>query len=338
MKDAVKMRNRSGGFGLFISLIFIVLSLSGFSQNRRSMKYSSRSAKKAEIWQNDLRAQLGALLKMDDLLLNGRSIPLNPTEIRLENKHNYLLKEIEINSTQNRRIRVIVTFPLLSGGPWPAVVCLHGHGGKPLSVYDKDSPYQAFADELARRNYVTIAPVVSQHDVYEEGRTLMGERLWDAMRCVDYIESMISIDPKRIGCAGLSLGGEMAMWLGAMDTRMAATLSAGFLTRMDQLEQGHCMCWKFPGLRERVDFSDIYSLIAPRPLLCQNGLKEPPTDFTVELARMAFKDIQVIYYNFSQPDNVVFIAHPEGHVVDIQSLLNFFQQHFKPVKTAINEE
>lgn len=53
----------------------------------------------------------------------------------------------------------------------------------------------------------------------------MAERLWDLMRCVDYLQSMPQVDDSRIGCAGLSLGGEMAMWLGAMDERIAATVS-----------------------------------------------------------------------------------------------------------------
>jgi hypothetical protein len=275
---------------------------------------------------------------MDDLLVSGKKVDLNPVEIRTENKEDYLLKEMEINSTANRRIRVLITFPLLTSGRWPAVVCIHGHGGKPSSVYEMDSPYKAFADALARRNYVTIAPVVSQHEIYEQGRTLMGERLWDAMRCIDFLESFISVDTTRIGCAGLSLGGEMAMWLGAMDTRVKATVSCGFLTRMDQLEQGHCMCWKFPGLRELVDFADIYSLIAPRYLMCQNGLKEPPTDFTPELARAAMKEVQVIYYNYSKPENVSLLVHSEGHVVDVPSLLIFFKQQFHPIKSTSDEE
>jgi len=262
---------------------------------------------------------------------------LDQVEISSENKGDYLLKEIEFNSTRTRRIRVYLTCPLNSTGPWPAVVCLHGHGGKPLSVYDRESPYKAFADALARRNYVTIAPVVSQHEVYEEGRTLMGERLWDAMRCVDFLGSCFSVDSTRIGCAGLSLGGEMAMWLGAMDQRIKATVSSGFLTRMDQMEQGHCMCWKFPGLRELVDYADIYALIAPRMLMCQNGLKEPPTDFTVELARAAMKEIQVAYMNYSKPENVTLLVHPEGHVVDVPGLLLFFKNVFDPIKTSFDE-
>ena len=294
----------------------------------RSMKYTSRSVKEAVDWQFDLRSKLGKLLNINDLWTSEEEMPLNPRETYSEDRGDYMLKEVEINSTPGRRIRVIITLPLKSKGPWPAVVCIHGHGGYLYSVYNKAS-YNSFAAELAKRDYVTIAPVVSQHEIYEQGRTLMGERLWDLIRCVDFLEGAREIDPDRIGCAGLSLGGEMAMWLGAMDTRVQATLSSGFLTKMDQMEQGHCMCWKFPGLRELVDYADIYSLIAPRPLCCQNGLKEPPTDFTVALAKEAMNEIRLIYNDLGALEHVTLVAHPEGHVVDVPSLLEFFEEYLK---------
>jgi hypothetical protein len=137
---------------------------------------------------------------------------------------------------------------------------------------------------------------------------------------------MKEVDGKRIGCAGLSLGGEMAMWLAAMDERIAACVSAGFLTVMDQMEHNHCMCWKFDGLRELVDFADIYSLIAPRPLQCQNGLLEPPGMFVVPLARQALKEIRLIYSDLGKPENVTLAVHDGEHEVDVPSLLEFFRE------------
>ena len=147
------------------------------------------------------------------------------------------------------------------------------------------------------------------------------------MRCVDYLESMDEVDPQKIGCGGLSLGGEMTMWLGAMDTRIQASVSAGFLTRMDQMEQNHCMCWKFPGLRERVDFVDIYALHAPRALLCQNGLQEPASQFPVPLALEALAEIKPIYQDFDVPENLTHTAHDGGHEIDMPSLVAFFDEH-----------
>ena len=293
----------------------------------RTMRYTSRSKADAIAWQDEIRSKLFNLLKISDLFSDRKHIAIKPKEIRIENKGLYILKEVEINSTSGRRIKVVITFPKQSGGQFPAVVCIHGHGGEMRSVYDKKSIYKGFADVLASSGYITITAFVSQHQVYEAGRILMGERLWDLIRCVDYLETLEEVDKNRIGCAGLSLGGEMAMWLGAMDTRIKATVSAGFLTEMDHMEQNHCMCWKFPGLRELVDFADIYSLIAPRPLLCQNGLQEPLTQFNVPLARKVRKEIEVIYRDFDRPENMVLDVHNGGHEIHLPDLINFIQTH-----------
>jgi len=92
------------------------------------------------------------------------------------------------------------------------------------------------------------------------------------------------------------------------------------------------MCWKFPGLRELVDWADIYSLTAPRALLCQNGLKEPANDFTVPLARKALEEIEVIYADLKKPGNVTLVAHEGAHEIDLPSLLDFFNTRFGQVK------
>jgi hypothetical protein len=296
----------------------------------RSRKYTSRPQAEAVAWQQEVRARLWPLLKLEDLVAQGATIALHPVQLSAEKMDGYELQEIEINSTPTRRIKVRVARPVASGTPCPAVVCIHGHGGNRRVVYEADSLYRGFAAALAQRGYVTIAADVGQHTVYEANQTLMGERLWDLMRCVDYLESLPEVDRSRIGCGGLSLGGEMAMWLGGMDTRIAATASCGFLTKMDQMEQNHCLCWKFDGLRELVDFADIYSLTAPRALLCQNGLQEPPSQFPVPLAAEALREIGVIYADYGQPQKVALLAHLEGHIINLPGLLAFFDECLRP--------
>jgi len=295
----------------------------------RTMRYYSRPEEAAIQWQDELRAKLIGLLNMSDLVLQEGTIPFDPVIITSQDKGSYIMQEIEINATHDRRMRIVLTLPGYVEGPGPAVVCIHGHGGKLNSVFDRNSIYKGFATELAERGFVTISCMVSQHNIFEKNRTLIGERLWDLMRCIGFLETLPAANKNRIGCAGLSLGGEMAMWLGALDTRIAATLSSGFLTDMDQMEQNHCMCWKFPGLRALVDFADIYALIAPRPLVCQNGLNEPPDQFYVPLARKVFAEIQSIYRDMDRPDNLTLDVHKGAHEIDLPGVLFFFDRHLK---------
>jgi hypothetical protein len=290
-------------------------------------------ARALETWQKAARTTLFDLLKMDDQVAANRHdergcspIPLNPTVLQTERQASFTRYLIEIDSRSDRRIQVVLTIPAESQpGKTPAVVCIHGHGGNRDVVYDPKSVYRGFARVLAEQGYVTLSTNVGQHEVQDpEHRTLMGERLWDLIRVVDLAASRAEVDTGRIGCAGLSLGGEMAMWLGAMDTRIAAAVSSGFLTTMENLREGHCMCWDFPGLQSRYEFADVYSLISPRPLQCQNGVKERlPGGFPVDLAEKAMAEIKQAYRAAGHQDAARLAVHPEGHVFDVPAAVEF---------------
>jgi hypothetical protein len=318
---------------VLLVFVFVACSTIGTEEttaqdvNFRQKKYTSRSKENARKWQVKVRSQLFSLLKMDDLIADQKNMSVASSIPTIKDRTNYVIKELEINSTLKRKIKIIVTIPITTSKNLPAVVCIAGHGGDRYTVYENKTTYYRFATEMATKEFITISVNVGQHNVYEPNRTLMGERLWDLMRCVDYLESIPIVDRSRIGCAGLSLGGEMAMWLGALDDRIKVTVSAGFLTNMDHMEQNHCMCWKFDGLRELVDYPDIYSLIAPRFLQCQNGLKEPPNAFTPELAEEALKEIKPIYMDYKKKDNVELVIHEGGHEIALFELLEFFYEH-----------
>lgn len=284
-------------------------------------------------WQDETRNFLFERMHLSDLMATRSktvdSIPFDPKVLSKEDKGSYVLEEIELNSTPERRIKALVTRPKTEG-KHPAVVCIHGHGGNRHVVHDPASLYRGFAKDLAERGYVTISTDVGQHEVYEEGRTLMGERLWDLIRCADYLTTLDQVDSERMGCGGLSLGGEMAMWLGAMDPRMKGTVSSGFLTTVENMQDGHCMCWDFPGFSENFTFSDIYALIAPRALLCQIGAKErEPGGFPPNLAYRAMDDIQQAYAVGSNGHLAVLSIHSDGHVYQSPEGVTFFDKHLR---------
>ncbi len=309
-----------------VPILAVVLPLPAFAAEDSVREHSQRPGRAESP--STLRDRLFDLMHMRDLAENGGAIPLEARVLNTEEREAHRLETVELRVTSGRVIQAVLAVPLDAKGPMPAVVAIHGHGGGRMTPFDPEQTmYKLFGSELAKRGFVVISTDVGRHEVYEEGRTLMGERLWDLMRCVDYLRSRTDVDGARIGSAGLSLGGEMAMWLGAMDPRLAATVSAGFLTYMDQMEQNHCMCWKFDGLRDLVDFPDIYAMIAPRPLQCQNGLQEPPTQFTPELARKALLEIVPAYRALGVPGNIELIVHEGGHEIALEPLVRFLEKH-----------
>ncbi len=318
------MQRRALGCLACLAVLLCAAMASASDDGMRTMRYAPGNEASARVWQDDLRERLRPILRVEDLA--GSEIPLEAEFGEPRQESGYFIQEGRIRATEGRMISVVLARPEKGRPPFPSVVCIHGHGSHRMTPFDPAAKqYKQFGAVLARRGFIVISTDVGQHEVREAGRTLMGERLWDLMRCVDYLQSLPDADPARIGCAGLSLGGEMAMWLAAMDTRIAATVSAGFLTLMDQMEQNHCMCWKFDGLRELVDFPDIYALIAPRPLQCQNGLQEPDTQFTVPLARRALAEIEPAYADLGASENVQLHVHPGGHEIDLDALVTFLE-------------
>lgn len=316
---------------LVFSCLALILFLCGplLAEEIRTLQYVPGSPEAAQAWQETLRVALFELLALDEVI-NAERLPLAPALVWEREEEALHAAEYMISVTEARRIPVRVVRPLNKPGRLPAVVCIHGHGGTRDAPYDpKEAIYKEFGTVLARAGFVTIAVDVGQHDVQQQGWTLMGERLWDLIRCVDYLATRDDVDPARIGCAGLSLGGEMAMWLGAMDPRIRATVSAGFLTRMIQMAQNHCMCWDFPGLRERVDFADIYALHAPRALQCQNGEKEPPTQFTPALALESMAEVWPIYRDLGAVEDAELLIHGGAHEIALAPMVDFLMRHLK---------
>jgi hypothetical protein len=257
----------------------------------------------------------------------GAEEPSVPIAVFAGNRPECRFTQNVFESTKNRRVVGVITVPH-GPGPFPAVVCIHGHDGNRDSPYSAFSAYHGFAQVLADNGFVTISIDVGSHAKPPEGVSLTGVRVWDLIRAVDLVASMPQVDPRRIGCAGLSLGGALSMWLAAMDERIGAAVVAGWMPTIEQLRVGgHCRCWDFPGFEENVDFPDIFGLIAPRPLLVQQGAEDlgfPPSATRPNLLRVGD-----VYRTFGHGEQLSVVAHKGQHELLADPTLKFFKKVFK---------
>ena len=100
-----------------------------------------------------------------------------------------------------------------------------------------------------------------------------GIMAWDDMRTVDYLVTRPEVDPRRIGCVGVSLGGWRTIFLAGLDERIAAACVVGFMSTVEPMLQRHIDTHSFahfvPGLHQWLDLPDVVSMLAPKPLLVQ---------------------------------------------------------------------
>ncbi|MHC4101275.1 MAG: alpha/beta hydrolase family protein [Planctomycetota bacterium] len=317
----------------------------------RVRRFRATTPEAALSWQESSRELLFKLLWLDDLVkanapgTDGKpGIALNP-RLTVEGNHDgYTVYELKINSTPTRVMTATLTVPD-GQGPFPAIVCIGGHASDRFRFYAPETfpgktgeIYAGLGTVFTKNGFVTISTKVSQHHIYEKGkRTLMGERLWDLIRCVDYLTTREDVDAKNIGCTGLSLGGQMANRLSAMDTRIKASCPAGWLPsaewwilrKRQETSRSGCVCWYFPGLTENFCVVDIYIMNAPRALMYHAGEKDNLTPIKIATANM--QRIKPAYAVFGQADLATIDVHPFGHQynADTTSVLAFFRKHLQ---------
>lgn len=109
------------------------------------------------------------------------------------------------------------------------------------------------------------------------GKTLLGLRVWDVMRTLDYITSRAEPLVNGVGCIGLSGGGTTTLYSAALDKRISVAVISGAFGDFHSsiMTTIHCDCNYIPGILQDADMADIAALIAPRPLLVENGTEDP---------------------------------------------------------------
>jgi fermentation-respiration switch protein FrsA (DUF1100 family) len=235
-------------------------------------------------------------------------------------------------------VQVYVLIPHAAPQPFRPVIALHGHGSSPhqLVGLNHDLTEQETSEEqnlayglaLAQRGYLVFIP--GQRGLAERmedppyrserehpwvnscqmagmnallyGQTLLGLRVWDVMRLLDYIGTRPEALSQRIGCLGLSGGGTTTLFAAALDARIACAVVSGYFNtfRASLMEILHCSCNYVPGILQYAEMADVAGLIAPRPLLIESGTQDPI--FPVAGTEQAFAALRDIYAVFDAGD------------------------------------
>jgi cephalosporin-C deacetylase-like acetyl esterase len=147
------------------------------------------------------------------------------------------------------------------------------------------------------------------------GLTWPGIVVWDDIRTVDYLASRPEVDPKRIGCIGISMGGFRALFLTGLDERIAATCVTGFMSAVKPMIKAHLDIHSWvhfvPALHRYLDLPDVVSLAAPRPLLVQQCAKDQL--FTPAGMKQAVDTIAAVYGKVRAKDKFAGRFYEEPH-------------------------
>lgn len=325
----------------------MTLARARFAAGCRTLRADLQSADTLRAWQDVARDALARVLRLD--LATWPDLPSQVRELDRSTIDGIERVELDYLVEPGLRSTATLLVPAHRAGPSAAVLFIHGHGEggrrSPLGdpPYDDDI-HHAGALRLAEAGYVVLVPDVRSfgehgsretHRHYAEwlsfqGLVAYGVFTADMIRALDLLEARPEVDPERIGVAGLSMGGQLAAYVAALDPRPRAAVVQGYLgyqsLSLSRVRADPCQY--IPMLNQLMDIPDIALIAAPTPTLWVAG--EHDVVYPADEARRAWAEIERGYAVLGATDAAVVWYHDGGHEWVHEPALSFFDQHLRP--------
>ena len=326
----------------------------------REFAFHGRTPQDVEAWQEAFRPRLRAALGIDRIEQIGRC-DLASCKLGEEMLDDHIREEWTIETEPGYRIPFYFLRPLRQDGPLPLVITPHGHGKLGKSTYvgiwhteeERTSIAEGERDialQAVRAGCVAIAPdmrafasmrMKQQRDedacnscrtlqmhALLFGRTLIGERVWDIGRLIDYAATRPEADLTRVAVTGNSGGGTVSLFASACDERIALGMPSCYFCTFEHSIGSirHCECNYVPGIMTLGEMYDVAGLICPRPLLIVAGKED--AIFPIDAVRFAHEQVRKVYQAAGVPERCRLSVGEGGHRYYKKDVWPFVREFF----------
>ncbi len=291
-------------------------------------------------WQQRLRIRLCEVMGYGD----EDRVQLTPRTLWKKEHPFGTIEKVVFSSEPYADVMAYVCLPRDIAPPYDFWICLQGHStGAHVSIArereNEDAPFAVEGDRdfglgcmrrgmaalcieqrsFGERREQTQKSVSDMgcHDATMQalalGKTLIGERVFDVDRGIDYLSWRGDAKMNRIGVMGNSGGGTTTLFSAALLPRIAFAMpSCYFCTFRDSIMQiYHCADNYIPGIMRIAEMADILGLFAPRPLVVVAG--ETDDIFPIQGVKKSFAQLQSIYQAAAAPENCRLVVGKGGH-------------------------
>ena len=274
------------------------------------LRFQAKTVAQAEEWQKRVRPLLLEAIGFNDL----PAVPLNPKLIERVDRGEFIREKWLLQIWRDALMPVYLLFPRLSKSPLPAVLAFAGHGYGVKDIIglwengeerqEPDGYHSDFGLELCRHGFLVVAPEIScfgerqtdysyldqtlgqpvpttceqtAHLAFHLGGSVVGLRVHEAFRLVDWLETRPEVDITRLGAMGISGGGMHTLFSTCLDERIRACVISGYFSTFKDsvLAMSHCACNFVPGLYRFGEMYDLIGLVAPRHVLIEAATHDP---------------------------------------------------------------
>jgi dienelactone hydrolase len=300
----------------------------GYHPAKAPFAFKASDIRSARDWQSRTRRALALRIGLNAI----PSVSPRARVIEEVDKGDYIRRKIVLATGPRSLMPVYLLLPKDRPAPHPVVLAFHGHGYGVKDIVglwedgtERNTPdgyHKDFAVALCRAGFAVAAPEIScfwerQTDfsdlnsalgqpvpstcthtamlAFHLGISVVGLRVHDGMRLVDYMETRKEFDINRLGAMGISGGGMHTFFSTCLDPRIRACVISGYYStfRDSILAMSHCACNVVPGLAEFGEMHDLVGLIAPRPMLVEAGTRDPI--FPISAVRSGVAKARAVY-------------------------------------------
>ncbi|MCB9766833.1 MAG: dienelactone hydrolase family protein [Candidatus Omnitrophica bacterium] len=327
-----------------------------FASSRRSrFRYSdahrgpgSKKIETIQEWETKRDRILEVLKQMIGEPTDLERVPPYTQVLGKEDAGRYMRHHLKIATEPEDWIPAYLLIPKdLPEGPNPAMIVLHQtvSQGKDEPAGIEGSDDMDFAAELVERGFICLVPDVigfgertpegappytGAHDFYKRhpNWSFFGKMIWDFQQCVNFLETLPEVDPRRIGSIGHSHGAYGTIMCSIFEPRIsAAVASCGFNTLRTDPDPNR--------------WSRLTALL-PRLEFYVQDIKSAPFDWHEVIACMAPRP----YFNwatledqvFPNTDNLASIYEEMKEVYSLYGARDDFQGRLVPGKHRFPEE
>ena len=258
-----------------------------------------------------------------------------PLEMRIEEEVDrpaHVMRRITYAAEPGGRVPAYLLIPkrlLSGGGRGRAVLCLHPTDnkiGNKVVVGLGGRENRQYAQELADRGYVTLAPAYPQLADYQPDLKALRyqsgtmKAIWDNVRGLDLLDSLPFVRAGAYGVIGHSLGGHNSVYTAVFDDRLKVIVSSCGLDSYVDYKGGDIRGWtsdrympRLLAYKDRLteipfDFHEMIGALAPRVCFISAPLKDD--NFKWKSVDEIVAAASQVYKLYGKPENLM-VKHPD---------------------------
>jgi hypothetical protein len=239
---------------------------------------------------------------LEDAIGPAQSQPLGVRFIAITPREGYHIEKIELLSEPGIYVPIWVFVPKNSSGVLPTVLYLNDEGiqvdGMEFQGPEASGLQHSVLDEMVRAGYLVIAADVRgigqthvsrmsslscgefgqlfdaetamTYAAFWMNESLLGMRVWDVMRSVDYVMQRKNADHQHLHLIGKGRAGLWCLYAAALDSRIHSLICADSLlsyrslTQVDRYLYGADVF--VPEVLRHLDLPQVAAAVSPRPL------------------------------------------------------------------------